>query len=98
MWKHSGCHRSPPGHSLWRRASGNAKPAPTAPPPRPPDEPLPRAERRVGAAAGGGYFGLRGVYVVTSDGYIHEQIMATGLDYAPPVKFLPPSNRAAPLP
>ena len=38
---------------------------------------------------GGGDFGLRGVYVVTSDGYIHEQIMATGLDYAPPVKFLP---------
>jgi outer membrane protein assembly factor BamB len=26
---------------------------------------------------------------VTSDGYIHEQIMATGLDYAPPVKFVP---------
>jgi outer membrane protein assembly factor BamB len=68
------------------------KPAATAPPPRPPDEPLPRAERRVGAAAGGGYFGLRGVYVVTSDGYIHEQIMATGLDYAPPMKFLPAPN------
>ncbi len=66
-----------------------AKPGATPPPPRPPEEPLPRAERRVGVAAGGGYFGLRGVYVVTSDGYIHEQIMATGLDYAPPVKFLP---------
>jgi outer membrane protein assembly factor BamB len=26
---------------------------------------------------------------VTSDGYVHEQIMAAGLDYAPPVKFLP---------
>jgi outer membrane protein assembly factor BamB len=71
------------------------KPAPTAPPPRPADEPLPRSERRVGAAAGGGYFGLRGVYVVTSDGYIHEQIMATGLDYAPPVKFLAPSNASS---
>jgi outer membrane protein assembly factor BamB len=65
-----------------------AKPGAPAPPPRPPDEPLPRDQRRVGAAAGGGYFGLRGVYAVTSDGYIHEQIMATGLDYAPPVKFL----------
>jgi hypothetical protein len=63
-----------------------------APPPRPPDEPLPRDQRRVGVAAGGGYFGLRGVYAVTSDGYIHEQIMATGLDYAPPVKFLGPQN------
>src|SRR6202041_3269033 len=52
------------------------KPATTAPPPRPADEPLLRSERRVGAAAGGGYFGLRGIYVVTSDGYIHEQIMA----------------------
>ena len=68
-----------------------AKPGAPAPP-RPPQEPLPRDQRRVGAAAGGGYFGLRGVYVVTSDGYIHEQIMATGLDYAPPVKFLGPQN------
>jgi outer membrane protein assembly factor BamB len=70
-----------------------ARPAGAAPPPpRPPDEPLPRAQRRVGVAAGGGYFGLRGVYIVTSDGYIHEQIMATGLDFAPPVKFLAPQN------
>jgi outer membrane protein assembly factor BamB len=60
------------------------------PPPRPPEQPpLPRSQRRVGAAPGGGYFGLRGIYVLTSDGYIHEQILATGLDYAPPVKFLP---------
>ena len=29
---------------------------------------------------------------MTSDGYIHEQIMATGLDYAPPVKFLGAQN------
>ena len=27
--------------------------------------------------------------MLTSDGYIHEQILATGLDYAPPVKFFP---------
>jgi outer membrane protein assembly factor BamB len=69
-----------------------ARPGAPAPPPRPPDETLPRDQRRVGAAAGGGYFGLRGVYVVTSDGYIHEQIMATGLDFAPPVKFLGAQN------
>jgi outer membrane protein assembly factor BamB len=58
------------------------------PPPPPPQDPMPAASRRVGVAAGGGYFGLKGVYAVTSDGYIHEQIMATGLDYAPPIKFL----------
>jgi outer membrane protein assembly factor BamB len=68
------------------------KPATAPPPPRPSEEPLPRAQRRVGVSAGGGYFGLRGVYAVTSDGYIHEQIMATGLDYAPPVKFFPAPN------
>jgi outer membrane protein assembly factor BamB len=67
-----------------------AKPgAPPPPPPRPPEETLPRSERRVGVSPGGGYFGLRGVYIVTSDGYVHEQIMATGEDFAPPVKFLP---------
>jgi outer membrane protein assembly factor BamB len=66
-----------------------ARPGAPPPPPRPSEEPLPRDQRRVGAAAGGG---LRGVYVVTSDGYIHEQVMATGLDYAPPVKFLGPQN------
>ncbi len=32
---------------------------------------------------------MRGVYVLTGDGYLHEQIMATGLDFAPPVKLFP---------
>jgi outer membrane protein assembly factor BamB len=64
-----------------------ATPRPATPPP--PAEPLDPSARRLGAAAGGGYFGLRGVYVLTGDGYLHEQIMATGLDYAPPVKFFP---------
>jgi hypothetical protein len=50
---------------------------------------VPASERRVGGPAGGGYFGLKGVYVLTGDGYLHEQIMATGLDYAKPIKFLP---------
>jgi outer membrane protein assembly factor BamB len=62
-----------------------ATPRPATPPP--PAEPLAPSARRLGAAAGGGYFGLRGVYALTGDGYLHEQIMATGLDYAPPVKF-----------
>ena len=64
-----------------------ATPRPATPPP--PAEPLAPSARRVGVSAGGGYFGLRGVYVLTSDGYLHEQIMATGLDFAPPVKFFP---------
>ena len=64
--------------------TGPARPAT----PPPPEEPMAPSARRVGVAAGGGYFGLKGIYVVTSDGYLHEQIMATGLDYAPPVKFM----------
>jgi outer membrane protein assembly factor BamB len=64
-----------------------ATPRPATPPP--PAEPLAPSARRLGVAAGGGYFGLRGVYVLTGDGYMHEQILATGLDYAPPVKFFP---------
>jgi outer membrane protein assembly factor BamB len=65
-----------------RTASGH----PPAPPPS--EEPMAPSQRRVGVSAGGGYFGLKGIYVLTSDGYLHEQIMATGLDYAPPVKFM----------
>jgi PQQ-like domain len=68
---------------------GAPRPPGPRPTPPPPPAPLAPSERRLGAAAGGGYFGLRGVYVLTGDGYMHEQIMATGLDYAPPVKFFP---------
>lgn len=81
-----------PPHIIHFGASTPApKPGAAAPPPppRPPENPLPRSLRRVGVSPGGGNFGIRGVYVVTSDGYVHEQIMAAGLDYAPPVKFLP---------
>ncbi|MHB1865829.1 MAG: hypothetical protein ACYCPS_06785, partial [Candidatus Saccharimonadales bacterium] len=49
------------------------------------------ADRWIGAPAAGGGFSLKGVYVLTRDGYLHEQILATGLDYAPAVKFLPAS-------
>ena len=72
---HFGAHRPAAAH-------------PAAPPTPPSDTPVAAADRHIGASAGGGYFGLRGVYVLTGDGYLHEQIMATGLDYAPPVKFL----------
>ena len=52
-------------------------------------------ERRLGVAPGGGYFGLKGIYVLTSDGMLHEQVMTTGADFAPPVKFLPAANGSA---
>ena len=64
---------------------------PNAPrPPRPPAAPA--NERRLGVAPGGGYFGLKGIYVLTSDGMLHEQVMTTGADFAPPVRFLPTPN------
>lgn len=64
--------------------------------PRPPDPPVAQpTERRLGVAPGGGYFGLKGIYVLTSDGMLHEQVMTTGVDFAPPVKFLPAATGAA---
>jgi hypothetical protein len=64
---------------------------PNAPrPPRP--APAPANERRLGVAPGGGYFGLKGIYVLTADGMLHEQVMTTGADFAPPVRFLPAAN------
>ena len=65
----------------------NARRVPGTPPPSAP--PTPAGSRRLGQPAGGGGFGLRGVYVLTGDGYLHEQVLSTGVDFAPPVKFLP---------
>jgi outer membrane protein assembly factor BamB len=64
-----------------RRAAG------TLPPAQPP--PITAGARRLGGSAGGGGFGFRGIYVVTGDGYLHEQVLSTGADFASPVKFLP---------
>jgi outer membrane protein assembly factor BamB len=66
----------------------NARRAPGAPPP-PEPPPVPPRERKLGMKAGGGGFGIQGIYALTSDGFLHEQILANGHDYAPPVKFLP---------
>jgi outer membrane protein assembly factor BamB len=61
--------------------------------PRPPDPPKAESnQRRLGVPPGGGYFGLKGIYVLTPDGMLHEQVMTTGADFAPPVKFLPAAN------
>ena len=47
------------------------------------------SKRRIGIAAGGGGYGLKGIYVLASDGLLHEQVVTTGIDYAPAIKFLP---------
>jgi hypothetical protein len=61
--------------------------------PRPPDPPTAKAsERRLGVSPGGGYFGFKGIYVLTPDGMLHEQVIPTGGDFAPPVKFLPDAD------
>jgi len=70
-----------------RRPPGTPRPAP--PPPQKPNE------RRLGVAPGGGYFGLKGIYILAADGMLHEQVITTGADYAPPVKFLPAANADA---
>lgn len=72
-----------------RRKRAPGTPRPVQAPPAAPDE------RRLGVAPGGGYFGLKGIYVLTSDGMLHEQVMTTGADFAPPVKFLPAANGSA---
>jgi hypothetical protein len=65
----------------------NARRSPaTPPPPQPP--PVAAGSRRLGGSAGGGGFGFRGLYVLTADGNLHEQVLSTGADFAPPVKFL----------
>ncbi len=61
----------------------------TGAPPPPPPPALAAGARRVGSAAGGGGFGFRGIYILTGDGYLHEQVLSTGADFAPAVKFLP---------
>ncbi len=65
-----------------------ARPKPGTPRPVPPPPP-PASERRLGSVGGGGYFALKGIYVLTGDGYLHEQVLTTGAEFGPPVKFLP---------
>ena len=68
----------------------NARRAPGIPAPAPaPTGPVAPNERRLGAPAGGGGFGLKGIYILTHDGMLHEQVLTTGADFAPPVRFLP---------
>jgi hypothetical protein len=70
-----------------RGARGAAPaPIPTGPPPNPPAT----APRVGGNLAGGvGFGGLRGIFVLTADGNLHEQELNNGWDYGDPVKFMP---------
>ena len=72
----------------------NAHRAPGVPPP-PQPPPLAPSARRIGIAPGGGGFGLKGIYVLTNDGMLHEQVVTTGADFAPPVKLLPAAAGSA---
>jgi hypothetical protein len=72
-----------------------ARRAPGAPLPPPPPPPVAAGSRRLGMAAGGGGFGFRGAYILTGDGYLHEQVLSTGADFAPAVKFLPVAGAAS---
>lgn len=74
----------------------NARRAPGSTPPSPAPLLQPN-ERRLGVAAGGGGFGLKGVYALTSDGMLHEQVVTTGVDFAPEIKFLPAAASASAL-
>ncbi|MEO8869246.1 MAG: hypothetical protein ABI357_00295 [Granulicella sp.] len=75
----------------------SARPAAGAPRPARPVQagPLAPSERRLGVPAGGGGFGLKGIYVLTSDGALHEQVLTTGADFAPSTKFLSGANASA---
>ena len=66
-----------------------ARRAPGAPAPPPPPPPPPPSARRLGGSAGGGGFTLKGIYALTNDGMLHGQVLTTGADYGPAVKFLP---------
>jgi hypothetical protein len=68
---------------------------PGSPPPPPPPPPLKPSERHLGVAPGGGFFGLKGIYILAADGMLHEQVITTGADFAPPVKFLSAANADA---
>src|SRR5712692_4287132 len=82
---------SPPA---FRGRAGAARPA-APPPPAPagapgaPAAPAPAPPR----GGGGGPFQPRSVYVVSSDGNLHQLNLANGEDMAPPMKFMPPNGK-----
>ncbi len=51
------------------------------------------APARRAAPAGGGPFGVRSVYVVSSDGMLHQLSVANGEELTAPAKFMPPNGK-----
>lgn len=49
-------------------------------------------ERKLGETLPKRFGSFRGIYVLTPDGMLHEQVMSTGADFAPPITFLPPTS------
>jgi outer membrane protein assembly factor BamB len=45
------------------------------------------------AGAPSGRFGPRGIYILSSDGQLHQLNLANGEDLAPPAKFVPPNGK-----
>ena len=80
----------PPPNFGGRGANPPAAPAPAAPaagrgPAPAPATPTP--------GRGGGAFSVRGVYVLTGDGNLHEMNLANGEDIMPPAKLVPPNGK-----
>jgi hypothetical protein len=73
-------------------APAGAAPAAASPIPlngQPPPNPPATTPRVGGNLAGGvGFGGLRGIFVLTADGNLHEQELNNGWDYGGPVKFM----------
>ena len=65
-------------------AAGGRGPTPTAAP----------AGRGPAPTPAGGNFAVRGIYVLTSDGNLHEMNLANGEDVMSPAKLVPPNGKA----
>ena len=72
-----------------RRNIPPAAPAPVAPG----AATAPSATRPAPPRPGGGIFAIRSVFVLTSDGKLHQMNLANGEDVAPPAQFVPPNGK-----
>ena len=75
------CHAAVPV-TFTGRAATPATPAPNAAAPRPAAPPRPVSP-----------FPVKPVFVVSSDGTLHQLNLSNGEDMAPPAKFLPPNGK-----
>ncbi|HXA57236.1 MAG TPA: hypothetical protein VNU84_07335 [Candidatus Acidoferrum sp.] len=79
-----------PAPTFAARGRGPAGAPVQIPPPPPPLEP------RIGAGlsgpAGGGLGSIRGIFLLTADGNLHEQNLVNGWDLGAPIKYLAPNS------